>query len=110
MGSITHPVTGFFGAQGDWKPGRRYDSKFVAKYGSLFEDTRGPPMVQVRPTYCTDPITGRVDRGIFLPGPEEPLFRLFGKAVYASSLTGYAIVIEAVRLGMYAVLLVGVDT
>lgn len=80
----------------------------MSKYGSLFEDACGPPMIRVKPTYNFDPVTGRVDRGLYLPAPEAPLFTIRGHAVYASSLSAYAIVVEAVKLGMYATLLVGI--
>ena len=80
----------------------------MAKFGSLFDDTRGPPMIRVRPTYNVDPDTGRVDRGIFVPDSEEPLFRFLGRPVYGSSIAAYALLVEAAKLGLYATLLVGV--
>ena len=40
---------------------------FVARYGVLFETTRGPPM-KFRPgTWEFDPATGRYDRGAMVP-------------------------------------------
>ena len=49
--------------EGTWQVLKSPDSRFVRKYGALFEDHRGPPMVLRGATYATDPVTGWVNRG-----------------------------------------------
>ena len=49
--------------EGTWQVLKSPDSRFVRKYGALFEDNRGPPMVLRGATYETDPVTGWVNRG-----------------------------------------------
>lgn len=49
--------------EGTWQVLKSPDSRFMRKYGALFEDNRGPPMVLRGATYETDPVTGWVNRG-----------------------------------------------
>ncbi|KAL4434011.1 hypothetical protein ABPG75_000452 [Micractinium tetrahymenae] len=55
--------------QGDWCA-INLDSRFVHKYGSLFEATYGQAMVRRRATYDFDPVRGKIDRGALVPLPE----------------------------------------
>ena len=59
--------------EGTWQVLKSPDSRFVRKYGALFEDNRGPPMVLRGATYATDPVTGWVNRGKLEPHLGQPL-------------------------------------
>lgn len=54
---------------GDWC-GINLDSRFVFKYGPLFEATYGQAMARRRATYEFDPARGKVDRGALVVLPE----------------------------------------
>ena len=58
---------------GSWQVLKTPDSRFLRKYGALFEDNRGPPMVLRGATYAVDPITGWVNRGKLEPYYGRPL-------------------------------------
>ena len=58
---------------GSWQVLKSPDSRFLRKYGALFEDNRGPPMVLRGATYATDPVTGWVNRGKLEPHKGRPL-------------------------------------
>ena len=49
--------------EGRWQTLKSPDSRFLRKYGVLFEDNRGPPMVVRGATWAVDPVTGYVNRG-----------------------------------------------
>lgn len=57
----------------EWSATRRQGSKFVARYGPLFEEHRGPAIGRRDATLEVDPITGRVDRGTLVVIRERPL-------------------------------------
>ena len=59
--------------EGTWAVVRRADSRFLQKYGALFTDNRGPPMVLKGATYQADPVTGWVNRGKLESHPGQPL-------------------------------------
>lgn len=59
--------------EGRWQVLKSPDSRFLRKYGVLFEDNRGPPMVLRDATYVTDPATGWVNRGKLEPHLGRPL-------------------------------------
>ena len=44
--------------EGAWRPLKRPDSRFVERWGTLFEENRGPPMVLRNATWRVDPVTG----------------------------------------------------
>jgi len=57
----------------EWSATRKQGSKFVARYGPLFEEHRGPAIGRRDATLEVDPITGRVDRGTLVVIRERPL-------------------------------------
>ena len=59
--------------EGFWRTIRKPDSRFCYKYGALFEETRGPPMLVHGATWKPHPVTGFVDRGKLIPVPGAPL-------------------------------------
>ena len=61
---------------GSWQVLKAPDSRFLGKYGALFEDNRGPPMVLQGATYAVDPVTGWVNRGKLVPAFGRPLISL----------------------------------
>jgi hypothetical protein len=70
-----------FGARklpGDWC-GINLDSRFVHKYGPLFEATYGQAMVRRRATFEFDPARGKVDRGALVCLPELATISWRGK-------------------------------
>ena len=62
--------------EGTWQVLKSPDSRFLNKYGPLFEDNRGPPMVMKNATYAVDPVTGWVNRGKLEPYYGAPLISL----------------------------------
>jgi len=62
--------------EGRWQVLKSPDSRFLRKYGVLFEDNRGPPMVLRGATYVTDPVTGWVNRGKLEPHLGRPLISI----------------------------------
>lgn len=44
--------------EGAWRPLKRPDSRFVERWGTLFEENRGPPLVLRNATFEADPVTG----------------------------------------------------
>ena len=44
--------------EGAWRPLKRPDSRFVERWGTLFEENRGPPMVLKGASFRADPVTG----------------------------------------------------
>eukprot|EP00210_Caulerpa_lentillifera_P008309 g7929.t1 len=69
-------MTLLFGEQqseAEWSSTRQQGSKFVARFGPLFEEHRGPAIGRKDATLQIDPITGRVDRGTLVVIQERPL-------------------------------------
>lgn len=67
-------VVGPKGVSGKWMALKRRDSRFVNKYGPLFDANRGPPMVLTDCTYEVDPKTGFCNRGRLQQVHEAPIF------------------------------------
>ncbi|DBA90394.1 TPA: hypothetical protein ACH3X1_003668 [Trebouxia sp. C0004] len=95
--------------EGKWAVLKSPDSRFLCKYGALFEDNRGPPMVLVGATYATDPVTGWVNRGKLEPHLGRPLLSIRGRGLmYRYQLQGYAKLIGVLKVVVYALLLNGI--
>ncbi len=62
--------------EGFWRAIRKPDSRFVYKWGALFEETRGPPMLVHGATWEAHPVTGFVNRGRLIPVPGAPIFSI----------------------------------
>eukprot|EP00210_Caulerpa_lentillifera_P005726 g5474.t1 len=62
--------------EADWTSTRQQGSKFVARFGPLFEDHRGPAIGRRDATLDIDPVTGKVDRGTLVVIRERPLFTI----------------------------------
>ena len=80
-GFFTRAINGFCSIiigrespEGFWRAIRKPDSRFVYKYGALFEETRGPPMLVHGATWEAHPVTGFVNRGKLIPVPGAPIF------------------------------------
>ena len=54
----------------------RCSCRFVGRWGALFEENRGPPMVMCGATYATDPQTGLCNRGSLEPHLGRPVLTL----------------------------------
>lgn len=63
-------------SEADWTATRQQGSKFVARYGPLFEEHRGPAIGRRGATLEIDPITGKVDRGELVGIKERPLISI----------------------------------
>ena len=74
--------------EGFWRTIRKPDSRFVYKWGALFEETRGPPMLVHGATWEAHPVTGFVNRGRLIPVPGAPIvsFRCEGDPTGSCSL------------------------
>ncbi|KAL0042483.1 hypothetical protein WJX79_001296 [Trebouxia sp. C0005] len=97
--------------EGRWAVLKSPDSRFLRKYGALFEDNRGPPMVLVGATYATDPVTGWVNRGKLEPHLGRPLVSIRGRGLmYRYQLQGYAKLIGVLKVVVYALLLNGISS
>lgn len=59
--------------EGKWMALKRRDSRFIQKYGPLFEVNRGPPMYYTDMTYEKDPETGYCYRGRLQQANEAPI-------------------------------------
>ncbi|DBA93931.1 TPA: hypothetical protein ACH3X3_013969 [Trebouxia sp. C0006] len=97
--------------EGKWAVLKSPDSRFLRKYGALFEDNRGPPMILVGATYATDPVTGWVNRGKLEPHLGRPLVSIRGRGLmYRYQLQGYAKLIGVLKVVVYALLLNGISS
>lgn len=97
--------------EGKWAVLKSPDSRFLRKYGALFEDNRGPPMVLVGATYATDPVTGWVNRGKLEPHLGRPLVSIRGRGLmYRYQLQAYAKLIGVLKVIVYALLLNGISS
>eukprot|EP00887_Chlorella_sp_A99_P003548 scaffold7.g3548.t1 len=61
------------------------DSRFVFKWGPLFEATHGQAMLRRHATYEFDAVKGKVDRGALVTRRELPLLDLFGGRLVADA-------------------------
>lgn len=95
--------------EGTWAVVRRADSRFLQKYGALFTDNRGPPMVLKGATYQADPVTGWVNRGKLESQPGQPLLS-FGhrRRLYRYQLQAFASLFDLINVVAQALLLKGI--
>ena len=92
-------------AEGAWRPLKRPDSRFVHRYGTLFEENRGPPMVMRGASFQADPVTGLCNRGKLQPHLGRPLLSLGGRKWYRHHLQAFGSSVEILKVVAYAVVL-----
>ena len=92
-------------AEGAWRPLKRPDSRFVQRYGTLFEENRGPPMVMRGASFQADPVTGLCKRGQLQPHLGRPLLSLGGRQWYRHHLQAFGSSIEILKVVAYALVL-----
>ena len=73
----------FFGLsalpEGKWMSTDHYSVPFVARFGALFQSSRGPPVKLIEGTYEFDRAVGRTDRGVVVPTEyDSPELKLIG--------------------------------
>ncbi|KAK9800174.1 hypothetical protein WJX73_003425 [Symbiochloris irregularis] len=76
--------------EGGWRPLKRPDSQFIGRWGTLFEDNRGPPLVMRGATFEKDPVTGRCNRGTLEPHLGRPVVSFRNRAWYRHDLQAWS--------------------
>lgn len=87
--------------EAEWATTKTQGSKFMARYGVLFEEYRGPPIGRRDVSLEIDPNTGVVDRGELVILKERPLLVL-----PAIGHIGYGIRFSAIRIYRYHIQMV----
>ncbi|KAK9809018.1 hypothetical protein WJX72_007977 [[Myrmecia] bisecta] len=95
---------------GTWQPAKRPESNFVPRWGALFEDNRGEPMVLTGATYAVDPVTGALNRGQLVPVPGKAIISIGRLRVHRHQLQAYANLFEALKVISLALLTNGISS
>ena len=87
--------------EGAWIP-INLDSRFVLKYGTLFDATQGQVVVRKAPSYEYDPFRSKVHRGSLVPVPEKPLYQVGALTMEKHTVRIYAQLASTFRLFLIA--------
>ncbi|PRW60718.1 hypothetical protein C2E21_0718 [Chlorella sorokiniana] len=83
---------------GEWVPTDAYSASFVARFGVLFETSRGPAMKYQPGTWQFDPATGTFDRGRMVP--LSPLESRRARAVQVAKTLG--VTVQLTKMVLFA--------